>query len=154
MRGCSSADHNPFLCWVPSLGVGVKMTGVQMSSFVTLWIIHKAKSTLFCFFNRGPFLNESIFFSQVSKKQTTKQTRLLLSFAGQWAVLFYLHGNGSSDFKQSSGRTCTKHINYLPRAEYCKLWLWLSIKEWCFLPGVMQCSQSNRRLHQFISARL
>lgn len=41
---------------------------------------------VFLFFNRGPFLNELIdFLSQVSKKQTTKQTRLLLSFAGQWA---------------------------------------------------------------------
>lgn len=36
-------------------------------------------------------------------------------FFGQWAVLLYLHGNGStSDFKQSSQHACTKHINYLP----------------------------------------
>lgn len=28
--------------------------------------------------------------SQVSKKQTTKQTRLLLSFAGQWAAVTFM----------------------------------------------------------------
>lgn len=38
-------------------------------------------------------------------------------------ALLYLHGNGSSDFKQSPEHACTNRINYLPpvRTEACML---------------------------------
>lgn len=106
-------------------------------------IVDYPQGLIYSLFFLTHFLNESMFFcflKSVKSKQQSKQGCCCpLLDSGQCC---YLHENGSSDFKQSSGRTCTKHINYLPRAEYCKLSLWLSIKEWWFL----QCRQSNKRL--------
>lgn len=81
----------------------VTMTGRQMSTFVTLWIIQRAL----------------IHYNVSSIKMDARWSCFFFSqhglFFGQWAVLLYLHGNGStSDFKQSSEHACTKHINYLP----------------------------------------
>lgn len=93
-----------------------RMTGRQMWSPVTLWIIHRRG----LIHHSVPSIKMDasccyvVFFVQSggpcqSTADDTRPRVVLQDWRG-------LRGNGSTDFKQSSGHACTKPINYLPPA--------------------------------------